>query len=267
MNINPTINTKLTTTFVIWLVAGVCAILGLLPPVHVLCAALLIGLLFMYDTAQATYLKAPAWIGVFVAGIFMALYRPEGFSYWNSISVEQLHDNGKPYQQFVNLGKFFGALIIFCWVMIGSIKSDVRRAMFRRNLGIIFAFALSVLLLATLILDLNLTPKISDLMLLFLLINLVVTCFSEEAFYRLVVQKPSERAFSTVWISRLFGVAVVSTFFALTHFSGDPYILAVMIIAGVFYAVVYALTRSVSAAILTHFLVNALHFIFLPYPL
>lgn len=267
MNIDSTLKTKLTAATGVSLIAGVCAILGLLPVVHVVAAALLVALLFGHDKANARYLKVLAWVAVFLVGMFMALYRPEGFSYFNSISVEQLHDNGKPYQQFVNLGKFFGALIIFSWLMMGRISADLLRALTRRNLAIAFTSALGVLALATLILSLPVIPKFSEITIVFMVINLLVTCFSEETFYRLIVQQPSERAFAAVRVQRVFGVVVAAAFFTLTHLSGDLKILAVMAVAGTFYAIVYALTRSVSASILTHFLVNAVHFIFLPYPI
>jgi membrane protease YdiL (CAAX protease family) len=263
----PQTGNKLTISFAITLAAGVCAVLGLLPLVHVLSAALLVALLFGYDRAKASYLKVLVWIAIFSVGIFMALHRPEGFSYWNAISVEQLHDNGKPYQQFVNLGKFFGALIIFSWVMRGMAKDDLRRAITVANLAIAFASALSVLLLATWILKLEIFIKLSQTTLIFLAINLLITCFSEETFYRLVVQRPSEKAFANKVFGRIFGVMIAATFFTLTHLSGQPQVLAVMVIAGTLYAITYALTRSVSAAVVTHFSVNALHFIFLSYPI
>lgn len=267
MNTSPSINTKLTISFITLLLAAIFSALGLLPAIHVLSAAFLVALLFMYDKANATYLKVLAWIGVFLVGVFMALYRPDGFSYWNTISVEQLHENGKPYQQFVNLGKFFGALIIFTWVMHGRAKADLVKAFTIRNLAIAISSALTVLLVAAWILELDTITKFSQITIVFLAINLVITCFSEESFYRLVVQRPSEKAFTNKRFGRVFGALIASTFFTLTHFSNQPQVLAVMAIAGTLYATTYALTRSVSAAIVTHFSVNAVHFVFLTYPI
>lgn len=264
---NSIVKKKLIISSIVWLLAGLSAILGLLPAAHVLGAALLIVFLFCHDAAKATYFRVLTWVAVFAVGIFMALYRPEGFSYFNSISVEQLHEQGKPYRQFVNLGKFFGAVIIFIWVIFGNFKRDIALAATRINLLIAIGSALSILLLAAILLNLSITPKFSHITIVFLAVNLIVTCFSEEAFYRLVVQNPSEKAFSRIWASRIFGVVVASAFFTLTHLSDQLDILAVMIIAGTFYAITYALTRSVSASILTHFSVNALHFMFLPYPI
>lgn len=266
-NIHTTINKKLTVALAVWLLAGISYLSGLLPLVHVLAAALLIVFLFCHASSKATYLRVLSWCAVFVIGVFMALYRPEGFSYFNSISVDQLHEQGKPYQQFVNLGKFFGAAIIFIWVMLGSIKADFALALTRKNLLIAASSALGILLLAILLLDLGFIPKFSQYTIIFLVINLVITCFSEEAFYRLVVQRPSEQLFSSTMTSRAFGVLVASAFFTLTHLSDQPSLVAVMFIAGTFYAITYALTRSLASAIFAHFSVNALHFIFLPYPL
>lgn len=266
-NIHTAINKRLTVALAVWLLAGISCLLGLLPLVHVLAAALLIAFLFCHAHAKATYLRILLWLGVFVVGVFVALYRPEGFSYFNSISVDQLHEQGKPYQQFVNLGKFFGAAIIFIWVMLGSVKEDIALALTRKNVLIAAGSALIVLLLAMLLLNLSFIPKFSQFTIIFLVINLIVTCFSEETFYRLVVQHPSEKAFSGIMASRVFGVLVASAFFTLTHLSDQWHVLAVMFIAGIFYAITYALTRSLTSTIFAHFSVNALHFMFLPYPL
>jgi membrane protease YdiL (CAAX protease family) len=261
------INKRLSATFSLWLLAGISAIASLLPSIHVPAAALLIALLLLHDTTKANYLRTIAWVGVFVVGVFMALYRPDGFSYFNSISADQLHEQGKPYQQFVNLGKFFGAAIIFTWIMLGSVREDIALSLTRRNLLIAAGSAFSILWAAIILLGLNFTPKFSQLTLVFLLVNLVVTCFSEETFYRLVVQRPSEKMFSKPIVSHIFGIVVASAFFTLTHLSDQLYVSAVMMIAGIFYAVTYSLTRSLGSAIIAHFSVNAVHFILLPYPI
>lgn len=267
MNINPALQTKLTLASILVLMAGLCAFLGLLPLIHVLSAALLVTLLWAHEWTRATPLKVLSWIGILVVGMFMALYRPEGFSYFNSISVEQLHAGGKPFQQFINLGKWFGALIIFCWLMQDTIKTDIRLAVKPKSLIIISTAVATILCLATLILNLQVALKLSYITLIFLAVNLVITCFSEETFYRLVVQKPSEKAFSIPVAGRAFGVLIASTFFTLTHFSPQTDFHVVMALAGTLYAITYALTRSVSASIFVHFFVNALHFMLLTYPL
>src|SRR5687768_2471165 len=176
---NSIIRKKLAAACTVWLLAGISALLGLLPVVHVLATALLIVFLLCHIIAKVAYLRVLSWIAVFVVGVFMALYRPEGFSYFNSISVDQLYDQGKPYQQFVNLGKFFGAAIIFIWIMLGSIKEDIVLALTRRNLVIAAGSALGVLLLAMLLLNLGFITKFTKFTIIFLAINLVVTCFSE----------------------------------------------------------------------------------------
>jgi len=264
---NGAVQKKLFAVFIVWLIAGFTAIFDLLPAIHVLAAALLIAFLCCHSVIQTTYLRAFSWSAVFLIGTFMALYRPEDFSYFNSISTDQLHEQGKPYQQFVNLGKFFGAVILFIWIMLGSVKEDIALALTRKNLLIAGSAVLGILLLAMVIMNLGFIPKLSQFTFIFLIINLVVTCFSEETFYRLVVQRPSEKAFFNLRASRIFGVLVASAFFTLTHVSDQWYVLTVMVIAGTAYAITFALTRSLTSTIFAHFSVNAIHFIFLPYPL
>lgn len=261
------IRKKLTAVFVVWSLAVAAAVIGFLPVMHIPACALLVVFLICYDFAKPVYLKVISWIGVFGLGLLMALYRPEGFSYFNSISVDQLHEQGKPFQQFINLGKFFAAVIILIWLMLGHIPADIRRASCPRSLLIVIGGTSTVVLSAVFLLDLVFLPKFSQVTLIFLGVNLVITCFAEETFYRLVVQRPTETLLSHPIGSRTLGVLVAGAFFTLTHQADLPYVLVVMMIAGTVYAITYAWTRSLAAAIGVHFSVNALHFMFLPYPI
>ncbi|RZL01666.1 MAG: CPBP family intramembrane metalloprotease [Rubrivivax sp.] len=102
---------------------------------------------------------------------------------------------------------------------------------------------------------------------LFLAVNLLFTCVAEEAFFRGWVQERLTRALasrpSLAWVP----VAASTLFFALAHAGGGPGYVALAGLAGWAYALVYALTRRIEAAVLTHFLVNASHFLLFTYPM
>lgn len=101
----------------------------------------------------------------------------------------------------------------------------------------------------------------------FLAINLLFTCVAEEAFFRGWLQERLTRVLASrarmAWMPALVSAAL----FALAHAGGGPLYTALVGMAGLAYAWAYAQTRRIEAAILTHFLVNATHFLLFTYPM
>ena len=100
----------------------------------------------------------------------------------------------------------------------------------------------------------------------FLAINLLFTCVAEEAFFRGLIQ---ERL--TQWVGERRGMvclplAVSAVLFAAAHAAGGSRYVVLAAIAGLGYALAYARMRRIEAALLPHFGVNAVHFLFFTYP-
>lgn len=100
----------------------------------------------------------------------------------------------------------------------------------------------------------------------FLFVNLFFTCVAEETFFRGLIQENLTRVVASH--PRLGFLPVLSSaiLFGLAHVGGGMLYLALATLAGLGYAWVYAKTRRVEAAVLTHFAVNATHFLFFTYP-
>lgn len=100
----------------------------------------------------------------------------------------------------------------------------------------------------------------------FLLVNLFFTCVAEEAFFRGLIQTPMARALASRPGLRWAPVLVSSLLFGLAHAGGGPATIALASLAGLVNALVYARTGRIEAAVLTHFLLNAVHFLAFTYP-
>lgn len=61
-------------------------------------------------------------------------------------------------------------------------------------------------------------------------------------------------------------VIVPTLLFALAHARGGPILVLLATVAGGFYAFAFFKTKRLEASILTHFSVNALHFLAFTYP-
>lgn len=133
--------------------------------------------------------------------------------------------------------------------------------------------ALPALLLVVLLLGLaiclgyNLDPKWYWFTPYFLLGNLCLAVIAEEVFFRGVIQQKLMNTLAQhTPYAGLIALLAVSMLFGLLHLGGGEIYAALAGLASVIYGWVYWHYRSIHAAILCHFSVNALHFVFLQYP-
>lgn len=100
----------------------------------------------------------------------------------------------------------------------------------------------------------------------FLFANLFFTCVAEEAFFRGLIQERLTRTVANRPRLGFLPVVLSAILFGLAHLGGGTLYLVLATLAGLGYAWVYAKTRRVEAAVVTHFAVNATHFLFFTYP-
>jgi membrane protease YdiL (CAAX protease family) len=97
--------------------------------------------------------------------------------------------------------------------------------------------------------------------------NFFLTAIAEEAFYRGFIQKGLSDYWGRNRFGRVTALVVSSVIFTLAHLGWSPSIdiLAFVFLASLLYGGVYMLTKKVESAILTHFLLNAVHMFFFSY--
>jgi uncharacterized protein len=109
-------------------------------------------------------------------------------------------------------------------------------------------------------------PKLAPFIGTFLLGNLMFTCVAEEAFFRGLLQERLHRWAAGRQLDRWLPVALSASLFGLAHAAGGLTYAAIAAVAGVGYALAYAATRRIEAAVLTHFVLNAAQFVAFTYP-
>lgn len=85
-----------------------------------------------------------------------------------------------------------------------------------------------------------------------LFVNLVVTCFAEELFFRGALQREL-----MLYLAPLPAIAITSVLFGLVHIGRGWEFSLLAMLAGALYGTVYFRTGALSLAVLTHFGVNA----------
>jgi membrane protease YdiL (CAAX protease family) len=109
-------------------------------------------------------------------------------------------------------------------------------------------------------------PKWSSLFLVWAPINLLFTCFSEEAFFRGFVQRELAQIGSNRKVAAMVALVVAAVLFGLAHFGGGWQYMCAATVAGLGYGWAYQRTQRVEAAMAVHFGVNAVHFLLFTYP-
>jgi membrane protease YdiL (CAAX protease family) len=100
----------------------------------------------------------------------------------------------------------------------------------------------------------------------FLLVNLLFTCVTEEAFFRGFLLERMAQGWSRWRYGKAAAVLVSTLLFGLAHAQGGAALVLLAGVAGLHYAAAYLAARRIEAAILTHFALNALHFLAFTYP-
>lgn len=109
-------------------------------------------------------------------------------------------------------------------------------------------------------------PKLPAETPLWLVVNLLFTCAAEEALFRGFVQGGLRRAWARVRGGRWLALAVGAVTFGLAHAAGGWRYVVLATLAGAGYGWVYERTQRVEASALTHWALNAAHFLLFTYP-
>src|SRR3569833_2966401 len=91
-------------------------------------------------------------------------------------------------------------------------------------------------------------------------------CVAEEAFFRGFLQESLTLRLTPIRHGHLVAWLAASALFGIAHAGGGAGMVLLAAVAGLGYGWVYLRTRSLGAAVLAHFSLNAVHFLLLTYP-
>lgn len=248
--------------------ALVCALVGqFLEPTALLALAATFVFAKSAASEKFTSVTRSIFFGLtLVLSLALALHLVPGFK--NPLLVENVKFSpaSAPFTQYANFDKASVGLflLLFFCPRVSSVKELVQ---------LLRSTALPATVLAVAVLALSLGAgftridvKLPAFTLVFLATNLLFTCVAEEAFFRGLVQSKIAAALSKRRYGSAIAISASGLLFGLAHLAGGPLYTLFATLAGLGYAYIYAKTKRIEAAIATHFVVNALHFIFLTYP-
>ncbi|RTL25334.1 MAG: CPBP family intramembrane metalloprotease [Burkholderiales bacterium] len=243
---------------------------AVLPALAVCGLFALCGVWFRRSVAAGETLRASTWPAVLLGllSLAMALHAFPWLPRWQILAPVQLSEGAPPFTLSLSLDKALAGWGLMWWACrrCGSLR-DVRR-MLPSLLAGACATVFVVMGLAWLSHIVRWDPKWPAQAGVFLLVNLLVTCVAEEAFFRGLLQE----RLTQLWAMRPralscgLPVFLSACLFGLAHLGGGVRYALLATVAGLGYGLVYARTRRIEAAILTHFAVNTAHFLLFTYP-
>lgn len=251
-----------------WVIAlgavGVAALLvGAVTPTGIAMVLLLISLCSARERSTSPWLRVPAMAAIAIISLAMALHKIPGF--YNPMIARDVAAGAAPVTQYINLDKAIAGIVLIAFYGQPARTWADWRAV-GRAWPIVVATPVVVLGVALLTGVVAWAPKLPASTATFLLSNLLITCVAEEAFFRALMQRGLQNSLS----GRRYGVAVAigvsSIVFGIAHLGGGVPMILLATLAGIGYGLALWRSGRIEAAILTHFVVNALRFLFVAGP-
>ncbi len=244
----------LTASLVSALITGILAPLGLL-------WILLCGLSAYGIKHKTGWLQRLAVVSFVCLSLALMTHQLPGFHKVKILDGVLMRPDAIPYTQYLNLDKAMVAIFSVAFLLPKSEEDHWSRSL---RIGVLFGLGTVLFLLPNAIaLDyLRFDPSFNANLPHWIVINLFLTIFAEEAFFRGFMQGSLARK----WKKSILSLLVAALFFGLPHYRGGIYYVVLSSLAGLGYGLAYWKGRSLEAAMIAHFIVNLVHFTLFPYP-
>jgi membrane protease YdiL (CAAX protease family) len=225
-----------------------------------------LALAFGARTAERAWVRIPLLVLTGVCAFLFALHRFPGFH--NPVLADgvRVSPGAAPFTLHANFDTAVAGI-----VLMGVFCAPIRaRAdwlpMLRRTAPVLLATLVVVLGAGTVFGYVRPDVKWPPLTPWFLGLNLLFTCVTEEAFFRGFILGGLARGLERRRWGTAVAVIVSTALFGLAHARGGPALVVLAALAGLGYAAAYLRSGRIEGAILTHFALNAVHFVAFTYP-
>jgi membrane protease YdiL (CAAX protease family) len=172
-----------------------------------------------------------------------------------------------PYSQYVNFDKTLAGVLVLAIGGFAPLRSVAEWQTALRRGAPIAGTTIAVVMAVSLALGfVRFDPRWTSLFWVWAPINLLLTCVAEEALFRGFLQREIGAALTGRAYAASIAVAISALGFGLAHAAGGGRYVLLSTLAGTGYAFAYQRSGRVEMSILTHFAVNATHFLLFTYP-
>lgn len=223
-------------------------------------------MLWTYRRTTIRWVRVYTAVVIAVDVLLLAVHALPGFDNPLVIRESVLSPGAIPYRQYVNFDKTLAGVFVLASGVPLLRSRDQGLTALRGTLPMAVATLVAVLAASIAVGYVRFDPRWTPAFWIWAPINLFTTCVSEEAFFRGFLQRELGLALGSRPRASAIAVATSAVLFGLAHAAGGWRYVLVATLAGAGYAMAFQRTGSIEAAILTHFAVNATHFLLFTYP-
>lgn len=199
--------------------------------------------------------------------ILIFLHKIPGYNNLPILNKIKLNENSAPFSIWLNFDK---PMIVIFLLLLSPLTITLCLQDYKKIFkeGWMFFLVLPLLLIIAGIIAnyVKFDFKIPAVTGLWTINMLFFTCLSEELFFRYFLQNNLENFFQKFKYKHSISLIVTSIAFVFIHDLRSSNYIALVFITSIFYGLIYKKTDRIESAILLHFLVNLIHFLFLSYP-
>lgn len=212
---------------------------------------------------QALWIRTIGHLLFVGAAVALMLHVAPGFQ--NPLAIEGVVSQGAvPFKAYLNLDKTLVGIWIICCVAWIDYSSPMWR---KAGLGVLYGAATFIVIAVPAVSAgaIHIDPKMPDIAWLWVLNNVVLVCFAEEAFFRGYIQHGLGRLLEPRRFGATAAMTISALIFGLAHLAGGLPMVIMATVAGLGYGLAYRRCGLIGA-IAAHATLNTAHFLLLTYP-
>ncbi len=216
---------------------------------------------------QPLIVRVIAGIGILILSAGLFVHVIPGFSNPKVIAGVALSQGGTPYTRYLNFDKTLVGLFILGFTFTNLLTTP--RAWFtmiKKTLPVASITIVTIMLMSFVMGYVRFDPKWTSIFGIWAWSNLFFTCIAEEAVFRGFIQRYLVILCHRYRYGAAIGITIAAILFGLLHYPGGVKYIILATVAGLGYGWAYHRTGRIEASILTHFLLNTIHFLFFTYP-
>ncbi|MCF2860478.1 CPBP family intramembrane metalloprotease [Pseudoalteromonas sp. SMS1] len=202
--------------------------------------------------------------GVFVLSILFFVHAFPGFN--NPLVIESylVSENAVPFSKHLNFDKLMVGIALIALLVPRSHMPNNKTA---AKVFVVSTFVILVGLAGGVLFGLvEWDPKLSPILFGWVVTNLFITCYAEEAFFRGFIQTQLQHVIVHPHFGQWFSIVFSGLLFGIAHFPGGAAYTVIASLLGIGCAYGYQKTNNILVPIYIHFLFNLMHFSFFTYP-
>ncbi len=201
-----------------------------------------------------------------ICAFLLGTHRLPGFKNWCILPSMTLSPDAVPIQLYLNFDKPLIGLGIMAFGLRPIRGFQQTKLLLQSILPIFLCAAITLLGLSLLVGYVRVDLKWVECAGLWLFVNLVSTCVTEEVLFRGFLQHSLTQVLGCFRWGSVSAWGISSVLFGLLHLPGGWVYACLATLAGLFYGYAYRKTQRIEASIGVHFWVNATHFLVFTYP-